>query len=146
VPHAPKKKKQSGPHKPTANGTVILPEPIASTIATLRRTSHGAPGEVSGPMRGSPAGTTEARVQMNKAIPPEWRSNKTPEYMYGVRNVIKFLEGTHSNSGNLAAQMKGGYLMLVPQIADGFLATISERPAVATCWSTSTALTSRCGS
>jgi hypothetical protein len=27
--------------------------------------------------------------------------------------------------------MKGGYLMLVPQMADGFLATISERPAVA---------------
>jgi hypothetical protein len=58
VTHLASPKKPSGPLKPTANGTVILPVPVASIEATPTRTSPGASGEVSGPMSDTPAGTT----------------------------------------------------------------------------------------
>jgi hypothetical protein len=52
--------------------------------AALRRTSPGAPGEVSGPMSGTPAGTIKPSVQVDKPVPPGKRRNKTPLYVSGV--------------------------------------------------------------
>jgi hypothetical protein len=72
-PAAPKM--QSGSLKPTAKGTVIPPVSVASMKASLNRTSLGAPGEVTGPMSGTPLGTPGAEV--NKAVPPGERHNKT---------------------------------------------------------------------
>jgi hypothetical protein len=43
VTHPASPKKPSGPLKPTTNGTVILPVPVASMEAILRRTSPGLP-------------------------------------------------------------------------------------------------------
>jgi hypothetical protein len=74
-PAAPKK--TSGPIKPTANDTATLPVTVASMEATLRRTSPGAPGEVSGLMSGTPAGTTTPSAQVDKAVPPGERRKKT---------------------------------------------------------------------
>jgi hypothetical protein len=87
VNHPAAPKKPSGPLKPTANGTVILPVSVASMEATLRRTSPGAPGEVSEPMSGTPAGTTTPSAQAGKAVPPGDRRNKTLVYVPGVRDT-----------------------------------------------------------
>jgi hypothetical protein len=46
-------------------------------------------------------------------------------YVSGVRDVRKFLTWVRAKSGKLAAQMTGEYLMLVPETAYGFRATIS---------------------
>jgi hypothetical protein len=42
-----------------------------------------------------------------------------------VKEIRKFLDWVRAKSGKLAAQMRGEYLMLVPETADGFRATIS---------------------
>jgi hypothetical protein len=124
VTHPAASKKSSGSPKPTANGTAILPVPVASMEATLRSTSPGAPGEVSGPMSGTPAGTTTPSTQVDKAAPPGERRNKTPVYVSGVRGK-KIPRLASREVGKLADQMKGEYLMLVPETADGFRTTIS---------------------
>jgi hypothetical protein len=47
-------------------------------------------------------------------------------YVSGVKNPRSFLEWVRTKSASkLVAQMKGEYLMLVPETADGFRATIS---------------------
>jgi hypothetical protein len=76
-------------------------------------------------MSGTPAGTNKPSAQVDKAVPPGERRNKTKVYVSGVRDVRKFLDWVRAKSGKLAAQMKGGYLMLVPEKADAFRATIS---------------------
>jgi hypothetical protein len=93
--------------------------------ATLRRTSPGAPAEMPGPMSGTPTGITTPSAQVDKAVPPGERSNKTPVYVSGVRDVRKFLDWVRAKSGYLAAQMKNEYVMLVPETADGFRTTVS---------------------
>jgi hypothetical protein len=87
VTHPAAPKKPSGPFKPTANGTVILPVSVSLMEGTLRRTSSGAPGEVSRPMTGTPAGTTTLIAQVDKAVPPGERRNKTPVYVSGVKQM-----------------------------------------------------------
>jgi hypothetical protein len=91
-------KKPSGPLKPTANGTVILPAIAVSMEATLRRTSPGIPSEVSGPMSGPPAETTTPSSQVDKAVPPGERRNKTPVYVSGVTDTRKFLDWVRAGS------------------------------------------------
>jgi hypothetical protein len=57
--------------------------------------------------------------------PPGERRNKTPVYVSGVKKTRKFLDWIRAKSeSKLVAQMKGDILMLVPEIADGFRATI----------------------
>jgi hypothetical protein len=62
---------------------------------------------------------------MDKAVPPGKQRNKTPVYVSGVRDMRKFPHWVRAKSLKLAEQMKGEYLMLVPETADGFRATIS---------------------
>jgi hypothetical protein len=93
--------------------------------ATPRRTSPGAFGEVSGPMSGTPASTIKPSAQVDKAVPPGERRNKSPAYVSGVRDIRKFQHWVRAKSGKLAAQIKGEYVMLVPETNDGFRANIS---------------------
>jgi hypothetical protein len=53
------------------------------------------------------------------------RRNKAPVYVYGVRDMRKLLDCIRAKSGELAAKLKSEYLMLVPEAADRFRATIS---------------------
>jgi hypothetical protein len=77
-------------------------------------------------MGGTPTSTTPSSAQAEKVVPPgEWR-NKTPVYVSGEKNPRSFLEWVRTKSASkLVVQMKGEYLMLVPETADGFRATIS---------------------
>jgi hypothetical protein len=84
-PAAPKK--LSGTLKPTAKGTSSAPVPAASKEAASRRTSPGAPGDVSGPLSVRPIGTTPTTAQVDKVVSPGERRNKTPVYVSGERNV-----------------------------------------------------------
>jgi hypothetical protein len=106
--------KPSGTLKPTAKGTSSAPVPAASKKAASRRTSPGAPGDVSGPLNVAPIGTTSTTAQVDKVVPPGKRRNKTPVYVSGVKNT----------ESKLVSQMKGEILMLVPETADCFRATI----------------------
>jgi hypothetical protein len=76
-------------------------------------------------MGGTLISTTSSTAQVEKVVPPGERRNKTPVYVSGVKNPRSFLEWVHTKSASkLVAQMKGEYLMLVPETADGFRATI----------------------
>jgi hypothetical protein len=76
-------------------------------------------------MSGTPVGTTKPSAQVDKAVPPGERRNKTPVNVSGVKQTRKFIEWFRAKSSKLAAQMKGEYLILAPETADGFRATIS---------------------
>jgi hypothetical protein len=83
--------------------------------------------DMSGPLCGTPEGTTTyAQVASNSVAPAAERHNKTPIYVTGVSDVRGFLAWLRAktNSG-LSAQFKGEKLMLVPQTADGFRATVA---------------------
>jgi hypothetical protein len=80
-PAAPKK--LSGTLKPTAKGTSYAPVPAASKEAASRRTSPGAPGDVSGPLSVAPIGTTSKTAQVDKVVPHGERCNKSPVYVSG---------------------------------------------------------------
>jgi hypothetical protein len=76
-------------------------------------------------MGGTPTSTTPSSAQVEKVVPPGERRNKTPVYVSGVKNPRSFLEWIRKKSASkLVAQMKGEYLMLAPETADGFRATI----------------------
>jgi hypothetical protein len=76
-------------------------------------------------MGGTLISTTSSTAQVEKVVPPGERRNKTPVYVSGVKNPRSFLEWVRTKSASkLVAQMKGEYLMLVPETADGFRATI----------------------
>jgi hypothetical protein len=77
-------------------------------------------------MGGTPTSTTPSNAQVEKVVPSGERGNKTPVYVSGVKNPRGFLEWVRTKSASkLVAQMKGEYLMLVPETAEGFWATIS---------------------
>jgi hypothetical protein len=80
---------------------------------------------VSGPLSVTPIGTTYATAEVDKVLPPGERRNKTPVFVSGVKNTRRFLERIRVKYGSkLVAHMKGEILMLVPETADGFRATI----------------------
>jgi hypothetical protein len=62
---------------------------------------------------------------VDKVVTPGERRYKTPVYVSGVKNTRRFLDWIRAKSGSkLVAQMKGKILMLVPETAGGFRATI----------------------
>jgi hypothetical protein len=80
---------------------------------------------VSGLLSVAPIGTTSTTAQVDKVVPSGEGRNKTPVYVSGVKNTLKLLEWIRAKFGSkLVAQMKGEILMLVPDTADGFRATI----------------------
>jgi hypothetical protein len=115
---------QSGPHKSPAKGSTPI-EPDASPEAANRRMSLV---DMSGPLCGMPEGaTTSAKMDPSSiAVPPGERHNKTPVLVTGVvdtRSFLAWLRG--SIKSGLSAQLKGDKLMIVPQTAEGFRATVS---------------------
>jgi hypothetical protein len=76
-------------------------------------------------MSGTPSGTTKESAKVDKAVPLGERCNKTPVYVPEVIDMRKFLDWVSEKSGKLAAQKKSEYLILVPETAVGFWATIS---------------------
>jgi hypothetical protein len=81
-------RQESGPLKPTANGSGPS-EPAASSEADFRRTSLG---DVSGPLSDIPAGTTpDTPMETTTVIPAGERHNKTPIYVSGVTDTRGFL-------------------------------------------------------
>jgi hypothetical protein len=117
-PHQP-----SGTHKSEAKGGASA-EPAASSEAAPRRMSLV---DMSGPLCGTPDGTTTyAQVASNSVAPAAERHNKTPIYVTGVSDVRGFLAWLRAKSkGGLSGQIRGEKLMLVPQTADGFRATVA---------------------
>jgi hypothetical protein len=80
---------------------------------------------VSGPLSVAPIGTAFITTQADKVVPPGERRNKTPVYVSGMKKTSKFLDWIRARSeSKLVAQMKGEILMLVPESANGFRATI----------------------
>jgi hypothetical protein len=78
-------------------------------------------------MGGTPTSTTPWSTQVEKVFPPGERRNRTPVNVSGVKKIRSFLEWVRTKSASkLVAQMKGEYLMLVPETADGFRATIGS--------------------
>jgi hypothetical protein len=67
-PSAPEK--PSGTLKPTAKCTSSAPVPAASKEETSRRTSPGAPGDLSGPLSVASIATTSTTAQVDKVVPP----------------------------------------------------------------------------
>jgi hypothetical protein len=71
--------------KPTGSDS---PEPAASSEADRRRMSLG---DVSGPLRGMPAGTTpDAHMDTNTGVPAGQRQNKTPSMLQASRRLGMF--------------------------------------------------------
>jgi hypothetical protein len=114
---------ESGPLEHTANGSGT-PEPAASSDADFR---HMSLGDVSGPLSGTPAGTTpDTPMETTTVVPAGERQNKTPVYVSGVTDTRGFLAWLRESCPrDLSAKMKGERLMLVLKTADGFRATVS---------------------
>jgi hypothetical protein len=90
ITHPTALSKPGGPPKLTAKGTGSLSVPVASEEAAQRRTSPGAPGDVSGPMGGTPTTTTPSNAQVEKVVFTGERRNKTPVCVSGVKNPRSF--------------------------------------------------------
>jgi hypothetical protein len=73
--------KPSGTLKPTAKGTGTAAVPAASKDAAPRRTSAGPSGSASGPLSGTPEGTTFTTAQVEGRAPPG-RDDTKPRYTY----------------------------------------------------------------
>jgi hypothetical protein len=90
----------------------------ASSETANRRMSK----DMSGPLSGTPVGTTSAPAA---PVPPGQRRNRTPVFITGVTDIRGFLVWLRSRCPkSLTAQMKGESLMVLPETADDF------RPAV----------------
>jgi hypothetical protein len=81
---------------------------------------------VSGPLSVAPIGTTSTTAKVNMLVPPGERRSKAPVYVSWVKNTRKFQDWIRAKSqSKLVAQVKGEILMLAPEAADGFRATIA---------------------
>ena len=112
-----------GPHKSAAKGSDPS-APVASPEAATRRMSLE---DMSGPLCGMPDGATQsAQVTSNNAAAAAERQNKTPIYVSGVtdtRGALTWLRA--SCQSGFSAQIKREKLIVVPQTAEGFRATVS---------------------
>jgi hypothetical protein len=96
--HAAAPKKAKWDAQAHSQGYSSAPVPAASKEAASRRTSPGAPGDVSGSLSVAPIGTTPSTAQVDKVVPPGERRNKTPVYVSGVKNKRKFLDWIRAKS------------------------------------------------
>jgi hypothetical protein len=116
ITHPTALNKPSGLPKLTTKCTGSPSVHFASKEVAERRTSPGAPGDVYGPMGGTPTSTTPSSAQVEKVVPPGDRRNQTPVYVSGVKNPPNFLEWNRTKSASkLVARMYGEHLMLVPE-------------------------------
>ena len=81
---------------------------------------------MSGPLSGTPDGTTHHAHVAKDCLPAGQRPNKTPIFILGVSDTRNFLAWLWASCpGDLMAQLKGEKLMVVPSTADGFRAAVS---------------------
>ena len=81
--------------------------------------------DMSGPLSGTPAGTTDHAHVANTSAPAGQRPNKTPIFISGVSDTRGFLAWLRASCpGGLTAQLKAERLMVVPSTADGFRAAV----------------------
>jgi hypothetical protein len=78
--------KPSGPLKLTAND-LDSSEPVVSSYTATRRMSS----DMSGPLSGTPVGTTQNTHVANTCEPAGQRPNKTPIFISGVADTRAFL-------------------------------------------------------
>jgi hypothetical protein len=119
-PVAPQK--PNGLLKPTSSGFDSSEPAVCSETATRRMSS-----DMSGPLSGTPIGTTENTHMANTCVPAGQGPNKTPILLSGVadnRAVLAWLSA--SCPSDLTAQLKSEKLMVIQSTADGFRA--SQRP------------------
>ena len=114
----------SGSSTPPAKGAAQSVH-VDSMESTNRRPA-GPSNNGSGSHGDTPFGTTPTAAQADKVVPPGERKNKTPVYVTGVSNTWSFLRWLQGETGgNGTAQMRGESLVLVPDTADCFRATIT---------------------
>jgi hypothetical protein len=82
--------------------------------------------DISGPLSGTPVGTTNNTHVANTYVPAGKRPNKTHIFISGVTDTRAFLAWLRASCpSDLTAQLKAEKLMVVPSTADGFRATAS---------------------
>ena len=109
---------QSGPLKPTAIESDFF-DSAASSEAANRRMSQ----DMSGPLSGTPAGTTSAPAA---PVPAGQRRNRTPVFITGFSDTRGFLAWLRSRCPKgLTAQIKGENLMVVPETDNDFRVAVS---------------------
>ena len=82
--------------------------------------------DMSGPLTGTPLGTTNHAHVANVCLPTGQRPNKTPIFISGGSDNRAFLAWLRTSCpGGLMAQLKAERLMVVPSTADGFRAAVS---------------------
>jgi hypothetical protein len=116
IPHP-----SSGPLKPIAKGSAHANSAVSSKTA-LRRNSSELPGHLSG----MPAGATFLQAHEINVVPAGQKRKKTPIVITGVsdtRGFSAWLRATCRSS--FTAQIKAERLVLVPETADGFRATVT---------------------
>jgi hypothetical protein len=95
--------------------------PAATVEAAKRRTFSDLLQEGNGPLSDAPVDTTSTAQVEKEVSPPGERRNKTQVYLSEVGNSGGFLKWIRENSGSsIVVQLKGEYLMPVPETADGF--------------------------
>jgi hypothetical protein len=82
--------------------------------------------DMSGPLSGTPDGTTTINQVATNCVPAGQRRSKTPIFVTGVTDTMGFPTWLRASCPcSLTAQLKTEKLMLVPSTADGFRATVS---------------------
>jgi hypothetical protein len=109
---------QSGKLKPIA-----MESDSTDSAASLETANRRMSQDMSGPLSGTPVGTTSAPAA---PIPPGQRRNRTPVFITGVTDTRGFLVWFRSRCPkSFTAQMKGESLMVVPETADDFRTAVS---------------------
>ena len=111
----------NGPLKPAAMDSD--PPKLGVSMET---TNTPMSSDTSGPLSGTPDGTT-ANAHVANACPPAGeRPNKTPIFISGISDTCSFMAWFRASCPDgLMAQLKGEELMVVPSTADGFRAAAS---------------------
>ena len=116
----------SGTLKPTAMGSDSS-ETGVSMETSERRMSQ----DMSGPLSGTPDGTTDHTHVATACIPAGQRPNKTPIFISGVSDTRAFLALLRAFClGGLVAKLKAERLVVVPPTADGFRAAVTTLRAL----------------
>ena len=109
----------SGTLKPTAMGS-----DSSESVVSMETSERGMSQDMSGPLSGTPDGTTNNAHVANACIPGQ-RPNKTPIFISGVSDTRSFLACLRASCpGGLMAQLKAESLMVVPSTADRFRAAV----------------------
>ena len=113
----------SGKWATQANRHGSVPSQSAVSIETANKRIAG---DMSVPLSGTPDGRTRKAQAANACLTTGELPNITPNFITGVSGTCSFLAWLRASCpGCLMAKLKGENLMVVPSIADGFIAAFS---------------------